>query len=220
VLLEALLLASDEPVSEARLLAVLADHADRDALHVALGSLRQRLTARQSPMELTHSHGGWRLRLRAEFSPWLLRLHQQRPPQLPRALLEILTVVAYHQPITRAGIESERGVQVASAQLRQLEARGWLRVAGQEEGPGQPLLWATTAKFLDDLGLPNLQALPPLVPDEQPPSDDEAPLYPAQGGAVAEPGPQQQHDQVLPGLFGPDLLEQGADQLDGVDERQ
>ncbi|OZB73034.1 MAG: SMC-Scp complex subunit ScpB [Thiomonas sp. 14-64-326] len=89
---------------------------------------------------------------------------QERGVELVRLapVLETLAIIAYRQPVTRGDIEEIRGVVVNAQIIRQLEDRGWVEVIGHREAPGRPALLATTAQFLDDLGLKTLDALPPL----------------------------------------------------------
>ncbi|HLS85824.1 MAG TPA: SMC-Scp complex subunit ScpB, partial [Burkholderiales bacterium] len=84
------------------------------------------------------------------------------PPRYSRAVMETLAIIAYRQPVTRGDIEDIRGVTVSSQIIQTLEARGWIDTVGHRETPGRPALYATTRKFLDDLGLRSLQELPPL----------------------------------------------------------
>jgi segregation and condensation protein B len=76
--------------------------------------------------------------------------------------METLAIIAYRQPVTRGDIEDVRGVGVSTQIIQALETRGWIDVVGHRETPGRPALYATTAKFLDDLGLRSLEELPPL----------------------------------------------------------
>jgi len=76
--------------------------------------------------------------------------------------METLAIIAYRQPVTRGDIEDIRGVVVSTQIVQSLEARGWIDVVGHRETPGRPALYATTRKFLDDLGLRSLEELPPL----------------------------------------------------------
>ena len=76
--------------------------------------------------------------------------------------METLAIIAYRQPVTRGDIEDVRGVVVSTQIIQTLEARGWIDVVGHRETPGRPALYATTRKFLDDLGLRSLEELPPL----------------------------------------------------------
>jgi len=76
--------------------------------------------------------------------------------------METLAIIAYRQPVTRGDIEQIRGVSVSSNVIKTLEGRGWVDVVGHRDVPGRPGLYATTRKFLDDLGLSSLKDLPPL----------------------------------------------------------
>ena len=76
--------------------------------------------------------------------------------------METLAIIAYRQPVTRGDIEDVRGVGVSAQIIQALETRGWIDVVGHRETPGRPALYATTTKFLDDLGLRSLDELPPL----------------------------------------------------------
>jgi segregation and condensation protein B len=76
--------------------------------------------------------------------------------------METLAIIAYRQPVTRGDIEDVRGVGVSTQIIQALETRGWIDVVGHRETPGRPALYATTTKFLDDLGLRSLEELPPL----------------------------------------------------------
>ncbi|HCI52400.1 MAG TPA: SMC-Scp complex subunit ScpB [Gallionella sp.] len=113
-------------------------------------------------IELTRVASGWRFRARPSMQVYLDRLNPQKPPRYSRAVLETLAIIAYHQPVTRGDIEEIRGVSVASAILKTLEARGWIEVVGTRDTPGRPELFATTRQLLDDLNLRTLQELPSL----------------------------------------------------------
>src|SRR5207247_3372903 len=107
-------------------------------------------------VELVTLAGGWRFQTRAEFQPYLERLFPEKPPRYSRAVMETLAIIAYRQPVTRGDIENVRGVTVTSQIIQTLENRGWIDAVGQRETPGRPALYATTRKFLDDLGLRTL----------------------------------------------------------------
>ncbi len=102
------------------------------------------------------------MQVRREFAEQVSRLWPERPPRYSRALLETLAIIAYRQPVTRGDIEDVRGVGVSTQIIQALETRGWIDVVGHRETPGRPALYATTSKFLDDLGLRSLEELPPL----------------------------------------------------------
>jgi segregation and condensation protein B len=81
--------------------------------------------------------------------------------------METLAIVAYRQPVTRGDIEDIRGVAVSPNVIKTLEGRGWIDAVGHRDSPGRPALYATTRKFLDDLGLRSLSELPPLAEIER-----------------------------------------------------
>ncbi|EXI74055.1 MAG TPA: SMC-Scp complex subunit ScpB [Candidatus Accumulibacter phosphatis] len=158
--LEAVLLSAREPLSLPELRKVFADEVATDVLRLLLEELRREWQGR--PLELLPVASGWRFRTRAEFMPYLERLHPEKPPRYSRAVLETLAIIAYRQPVTRGDIEDIRGVTVATQVIRVLEERGWVDVVGHRDTPGRPALLATTRKFLDDLGLRSLAELPAL----------------------------------------------------------
>lgn len=106
---------------------------------------------------------GWRFRARVEFQTYLARLTPEKPPRYSRAVMETVAIIAYRQPVTRGDIEAIRGVSVSSSVVQTLLERGWIEVIGHKEVPGRPGLYATSRKFLDDLGLSSLKDLPPLA---------------------------------------------------------
>ena len=88
-----------------------------------------------------------------EYSEFLKRLNPDRVPKYSRAVLEVLAIIAYRQPVTRGDIEKIRGVSLNPNSLKQLIEREWVDIIGQKEVPGRPSLYATTKYFLDDFGL-------------------------------------------------------------------
>ena len=125
-----------------------------------LDELREEWSERT--VELVQLATGWRFRTRTEYMPYLEALNPEKPPKYSRAVLETLSIIAYRQPVTRGDIEDIRGVTVATQVIKALEERGWVDVVGYRDTPGRPALFATTKKFLDDLGLRSLTELPPL----------------------------------------------------------
>ena len=91
-----------------------------------------------------------------------MRLSPDRAPNYSRAVMEVLAIIAYRQPVTRADIEKIRGVSLGSNTLRQLVEREWVDIIGQKEVPGRPSLFATTKQFLNDFALKSLSELPEL----------------------------------------------------------
>jgi len=158
--LEAVLLSAQQPLSVGELRKIFVEEIAADVLRVLLDELRGEWAER--PVELVQLASGWRFRTRAEYMPYIERLNPEKPPKYSRAVLETLAIIAYRQPVTRGDIEDIRGVTVATQVIKALEERGWVDVVGHRDTPGRPALFATTRKFLDDLGLRSLTELPPL----------------------------------------------------------
>src|SRR5687767_6901923 len=159
-ILEAALLASQEPVSPTELKRLFDGEVGVEAIRKLLAELADEWKGRA--VELVSLSSGWRFQTRPEFQPYLERLNPERAPRYSRAVMETLAIIAYRQPVTRGDIEDVRGVGVSSQIIQALESRGWIDVVGHRETPGRPALYATTTKFLDDLGLRSLEELPPL----------------------------------------------------------
>ena len=159
-MVEAALMAADEPLAPRRLAAVagLADAAEARRL---VERLRALYDQDDTAFQVEELAGGWQLLTRPEYHPWLTRLRRAgADARLTPALREALTIVAYRQPITRADLEAVRGVQSGDA-LRHLMERGLVRIAGRDESLGRPVLYGTTKKFLQAFGLKSLRDLPP-----------------------------------------------------------
>lgn len=159
-ILEAALLAAQQPMTVSELRKMFDDELSNDTLRKLLDELREEWLER--PAELVQLASGWRFRTRAEYLPYLERLNPEKPPRYSRAVLETLAIIAYRQPVTRGDIEDIRGVAVNTNVIKTLEERGWIDVVGHRETPGRPALFATTKQFLDDLGLRSVTELPPL----------------------------------------------------------
>ncbi len=162
-IIEAALLAAGKPLSVDKLLALFPDDArpERQEIREALERIRESCAGRS--FELKEVASGFRLQIRQDYSEWISRLWEERPPRYSRALLETLALIAYKQPITRAEIEEVRGVSVSSHIIKTLQDRGWVRVVGHRDVPGRPALYATTREFLDYFNLKGLDELPSLA---------------------------------------------------------
>jgi segregation and condensation protein B len=155
----ALLFASSEPLSNARIAAVL-EHTTPAHVAAALDRVSARLVASGLPFELVAIAGGWQMFSARDMADVVARCAKvRREEKVSPAALETLAVVAYRQPVTKAEIEAVRGVQVGPI-LRALVDRGLVKVAGRSEDPGHALLYVTTRKFLDTFGLADLADLP------------------------------------------------------------
>jgi len=158
--IEAALLASPEPLGLPELKRLFDGDLSADTLRNLITEIGEEWKGRA--VELVHVASGWRFQTTTEFTPYVERLAPEKPPKYSRAVMETLAIIAYRQPVTRGDIENIRGVVVSTQIIQSLEARGWIDVVGYRETPGRPALYATTRKFLDDLGLRSLEELPPL----------------------------------------------------------
>ncbi|WP_328988008.1 SMC-Scp complex subunit ScpB [Thiorhodovibrio winogradskyi] len=165
---EGALLAAGGPLSVERLLSLYGEDEQppRDAVLAALAALEQDYNGRG--IEVMQVAGGYRIQVRAEVSPRVARLWDEKPSRYSRALLETLALIAYRQPITRGEIEDIRGVSVSTQIIRTLQERDWVRVVGHRDVPGRPALYTTTKTFLDYFGLKSLNELPPLAALREP----------------------------------------------------
>lgn len=176
--LETALICAQAPLPLRDMRTLFEDQIGADTLRVLLDELVRDWQGRG--VELVALASGWRFQSRPEMREYLDRLNPEKPPKYSRAVLETLAIVAYRQPVTRGDIEDVRGVTVSSQILKQLEDRGWVEAIGYRESPGRPSLYATTRRFLDDLGIASLDQLPEL----DSPGDDRPD---AQGTASAGP---------------------------------
>tara|TARA_R110002020_G_scaffold36894_91_gene111294 strand:- start:3676 stop:4350 length:675 start_codon:yes stop_codon:yes gene_type:complete len=155
-MLEALLFASAEPLSEA----VLTERLPRGAEVPSLLRDLQHAYASRG-VNVVQVAGGWAFRT-AEDLAFLLSREAVEPRKLSRAALETLAIIAYHQPVTRAEIEEVRGVSTSKGTLDVLLETGWIRIRGRRRSPGRPVTYGTTAPFLDHFNLQAIDDLPGL----------------------------------------------------------
>jgi segregation and condensation protein B len=161
--IEAGLLAAGKSLTLAELAQLFDENARPAAaeLRTALETLAADYAGRA--LELRETASGFRVQVRREFAAEVARLWPERPQRYSRALLETLALIAYRQPITRAEIESVRGVAVNPNIVKTLLERNWIRVVGHRDLPGRPELLGTTREFLDYFGLRTLEELPTLA---------------------------------------------------------
>jgi segregation and condensation protein B len=159
--IEAILLVAHEPVTPELMAQLLEQPLMR--VEQVCEDLGARYTEAGHGFELVKVAGGYRYQTRAELAPYVERflLNEQRA-RLSGAALETLAIVAYKQPISRAQIASIRGVDPDGV-LRTLMARGYVDEVGRDSGPGQAVLFGTTALFLDKLGLDSVDDLPAIA---------------------------------------------------------
>lgn len=159
-ILEALLFVAEEPLPLPKLQEVLAD-GQPSQTEASLRELSLRLEEDGRGLMVQEVAGGFRLTTRPETHAWVQKLQQVKPARLSRPALETLAIVAYRQPITRAEIEAIRGVAVDGV-MRTLLERGLVRMMGRKAEAGRPMLYGTSAQFLEQFGLKNLGDLPTL----------------------------------------------------------
>jgi segregation and condensation protein B len=153
-MVEALLFASTEPVAEKLLASRLPEGTDISAV---LGQLRAEYALRG--INLVRVGEAWAFRTAADLS-FLLSREQVQQKKLSRAALEVLAVMAYHQPVTRAELEDIRGVETAKGTIDLLMETGWIKIRGRRKTPGRPVTYGTTTEFLDHFGLEEVRDLP------------------------------------------------------------
>ncbi|AMW79630.1 SMC-Scp complex subunit ScpB [Acinetobacter sp. TGL-Y2] len=158
--MEAIIFASDAPVSVARLKEAFQDQYSKQQLRAYLQQLAVLQHGRS--IELVEIAQGFRFQVRAKYRNTIAQVWPERPTKLSPSLLETLAVIAYHQPVTRADIEQIRGVTNNSQLLRTLFEWNWIKESGFRELPGRPALLVTTPQFLNAFGLNSLGQLPPL----------------------------------------------------------
>ena len=204
--LEAILFASQKPVSEKEIAAIFKGAADsakenpaitayakvtRAEMAEAIQQLETEYAAAGVAFEVRENAAGWQLVTRPDFAPWLRQLFpENRPAKLSSPALETLAIIAYRQPITRADLEAVRGVAVDGV-MQTLLDRGLVRIAGRSELAGRALLYETTQYFMEHFGLKDLDDLPnanelrrialpqaPRPPEPEPSPQEELPLDP------------------------------------------
>jgi segregation and condensation protein B len=150
---EAALFAAEEPMTAEILSAHLGGADVRDALRELEEHYRER------GVRLVERGRRWQFQTAPDLAH-LLRREREQIRKLSRAATEVLAIVAYHEPVSRAEIEAIRGVQTSSGTLDVLMEAGWVRVAGRREVPGRPVIYATTPEFLSHFGLESRRDLP------------------------------------------------------------
>jgi len=150
---EATLFAAEEPMTAEQISAHLAGADVRAALAELEAHYRER------GVRLVERGRRWQFQTAPDLAH-LLRREREQVRKLSRAATEVLAIVAYHEPVSRAEIEAIRGVQTSPGTLDVLMEAGWVRVAGRREVPGRPVIYATTPDFLSHFGLASRKDLP------------------------------------------------------------
>ncbi len=184
---EAIVFASAEPVTRSALTARLPDGLDVDAV---MGELERLYRSRG--VNLVKVGEGWAFRTAGDLA-FLMGREAVQQKKLSRAALEVLAIIAYHQPATRAEIEEIRGVETSRGTLDTLLETGWVRLRGRRRSPGRPVTFGTTDAFLDHFGLEEIRDLPGMeelkgagLLSPRMPTNFAVPLPPVDPDALAE----------------------------------
>ena len=157
-IIEVALLTNNQPLSIDDFQKMFDKNIERSTMRMLLDEIKQ--DWQDGSLELIQVAHGYRFQSKLEYSEFLKKLNPDRVPKYSRAVLEVMAIIAYRQPVTRGDIEKIRGVSLNPNSLKQLIEREWVDIIGQKEVPGRPSLYATTKYFLDDFGLKSLSQLP------------------------------------------------------------
>jgi len=160
LIIEALLFASDKPLTDRDIHAILPD-VPLAGINSALRVLKYEYEAMGRSFGLKEIAGGYQLRSDSGYGPYILKMLQTSPNRLSRATMETLAIIAYKQPILRQEIERLRGVDVGGI-LRTLLEKNLIKIMGRKNLPGRPLIYGTSKKFLEVFDLKDIGSLPKL----------------------------------------------------------
>ena len=165
---EAVLFASDESLSAARLADIVGTTVKQIRRHIE--NLNEKYEAGNNAFRIEQIAGGYQMLTLSDYNLWLKKLLRVRSDsKLSPAALETLAIIAYKQPVIRADVEAIRGVQVGEI-IRNLMYKGLVKIVGRAEVLGRPMLYGTTKKFLETFGLNSLKDLPKIEELRKPPS--------------------------------------------------
>ena len=165
---EAVLFASDEPLTEARLADIIEIGAKQVRQHI--DNLNEKYEANSNAFRIEQIAGGYQMLTLSPYNHWLKKMLRVRSEtKLSPAALETLAIIAYKQPVMRADIEAIRGVAVGEI-IRALCYKGLVKIVGRAEVVGRPMLYGTTKRFLEIFGLNTLKDLPKVEELKRPPS--------------------------------------------------
>jgi segregation and condensation protein B len=153
---EALLFASSDPLDEKTLTEILPKNADIEKI---LEKIQELYKGRG--VELTKVNNKWMFKTASDLS-FIMQKEAKVQKKLSKAGLETLSIIAYHQPVSRAEIEEIRGVSVSPGTIDSLLELNWIRIKGRRKAPGNPITYGTTEEFLVHFDLSNIRDLPGL----------------------------------------------------------
>jgi segregation and condensation protein B len=160
ILIEALIFASEFPISHSQLAEII-EGVEKDRIRQAIMELIEEYDKRNAGIHIVEVGGGYQFRTRSEASPWLKKLFKGKITAMSIAAMETLAVVAYKQPVLKSEIDSIRGVDAGGA-LKSLIERKLVRILGRKDVPGKPIIYGTSKKFLEVFNLKDLSELPTL----------------------------------------------------------
>ena len=160
LIVEAILMSRGQPLTLEKILSAFDDSDRPTSIQVerALSALQNDYLSRA--IELKHLAGGYCIQTKTLYSNFIARLLTEKPTKYSNAFLEVLAIIAYKQPVTRADIEEIRGVAVSSNMLKTLLEREWIQNTGYRDVPGKPAVYITTKAFLDYFNLATINELP------------------------------------------------------------
>ena len=155
-IIEAILLASYEPLSVDKLFQIITSKEKTNKSDILSAIDNLQIDYVDKDIEITKVASGYRIQAKSDIGDYLNIMFADRTPRYSRALLETLSIIAYRQPVTRGDIEAIRGVSVSTSIMRTLTERNWIRIIGYRDVPGKPAMFATTPEFLDYFNLQRL----------------------------------------------------------------
>ncbi len=156
---EALIFASDDPISENKLANLIEDVTPKQVSGI-VEKLNQEYMKTQRAFFINKVAGGFQIYTQNQFAAWIKKLYKGRSkPRLSHAGLEALSIIAFKQPISRVAVDAIRGVNSGGV-LKNLLERRLICITGRSDGPGKPLLYGTTKEFLAYIGINDLADLP------------------------------------------------------------
>ena len=158
--IESIIFVSERPVSLKELSKIFADNSKKE-LRNSISNLITEWSKLNRGITLEEVSEGYQFRTKPEYSVFIAKFKAEKPFRLSRAALEVLSIIAYKQPITKIEVEYIRGVD-SSGVFGLLLERGYIKISGRKEVLGRPFIYETTDEFLETFGLKNLSDLPTL----------------------------------------------------------
>ncbi|SPD74101.1 Segregation and condensation protein B [uncultured Desulfobacterium sp.] len=195
LIVEALVFASDKPISVQEIQACLPDETLAD-IRAALDDLKAEYDEMERSFIIKEVAQGFQFRTLPDYSPYILRMFKTAPTRLSRAAMETLAIIAYKQPILRHEIERLRGVDTGGI-IRTLMEKGLIKIVGRKNLPGKPLIYGTTKKFLEVFDLKDIESLPKLKEIKELGGDEEGTLMPLAAALPEETPGEENGDEAV-----------------------